>query len=50
MIASDDKTVKDLLQRNAQWAQAVVEADPKFFERSAQGQSPQVSLHFSLLF
>jgi hypothetical protein len=43
-MASNDSTLKDLLQKNAMWAQAVVAADPNFFEESAKGQSPQVSL------
>jgi len=50
-MTSNDTTLKDLLQTNAMWAQAVAEADPNFFPRSAEGpQSPQVSPHLPLLF
>lgn len=33
--------LKDLLQRNARWAQRVVEADPQFFKRLVSQQNPQ---------
>jgi len=47
-MTSNDSTVKNLLQKNAKWAQAVVEADPNFFEESVKGQSPQVCFYLSL--
>ena len=39
--------VENLLQANIQWSQAVAKADPDFFERSAKGQSPQVSAYLA---
>ena len=46
-MASTDPTLAKLLHLNTQWAQAVGEADPGFFEAASKGQSPQVSLHLS---
>jgi len=43
-MASSDSTLKRLLHTNTQWAQAVGESEPDFFERSSKGQSPEVSL------
>jgi len=41
-MSSEDPVVQGLLKNNEKWAKAVVEADPDFFLRSAEGQSPQV--------
>jgi carbonic anhydrase len=41
-MSSEDPVVQGLLENNKKWAKAVVEADPDFFVRSAEGQSPQV--------
>jgi hypothetical protein len=43
-MGSSDPVVQSLLHKNAEWAKAVVKVDADFFERSAKGQSPQVSL------
>ncbi|EIW56301.1 carbonic anhydrase [Trametes versicolor FP-101664 SS1] len=37
-----DYVLARLLHNNAQWAEAVERADPGFFARSAEGQSPKV--------
>jgi len=48
-MTSKDTTLKNLLKTNEMWAQAVADADPEFFRRSAEGQSPQVSPHLPSL-
>jgi len=37
-----DTTLASIFLQNAQWAEAVNAADPGFFQRSAEGQSPKV--------
>jgi len=49
-MASTNPTLAKLLNSNIQWARAVNEADPDFFETSSKGQSPQVSLDLSSFF
>ena len=45
-MSSGNQTLEDLFRANAKWAQAVVEADPDFFKKSAgTPQTPQVSLY-----
>jgi len=38
----DDHTLAKLFSANSQWAKAVTETDPDFFERSAKGQHPKI--------
>ncbi|KAI0311020.1 carbonic anhydrase 1 [Amylostereum chailletii] len=45
MSAPQDPITAEFFARNASWARAVERADPGFFERSAQGQSPKVFQH-----
>jgi len=41
-VEVDSSVLKNLLSANAKWADEVNKADPDFFRRSAEGQSPQV--------
>jgi carbonic anhydrase len=43
-----DDTLAKLFNSNEQWSEAVKAADPKFFENSAKGQSPKVSVTLPL--
>ena len=37
-----DPTLARIFLSNAQWAEAVNAAEPRFFEQSAEGQAPKV--------
>lgn len=44
MPAQGLNPLKRMLAANAQWAEDVARAEPSFFEDSAKGQSPHVSI------